>query len=133
MYQKYLLLLALMVSLGTSCNSVSDKTECEKLIDRRTMSNILTDVFLLEAKLTNQAPDSGIRDSVVNYYAGVFEKHNITTAQFEQAYECYLLDTENMNWIMDEVLTALSLTQSKIDEKKKEEELKELDQNDIVR
>ncbi|MFW5725584.1 MAG: DUF4296 domain-containing protein, partial [Bacteroidota bacterium] len=72
-------------------------------------------------------------DSVVNYYAGVFEKHNITTAQFEQAYECYLLDTENMNWIMDEVLTALSLTQSKIDEKKKEEELKELDQNDIVR
>jgi hypothetical protein len=122
MNKKYLLILALFTLITPSCGWVSNDSDCEKLIDRRTMANILTDVFLLEAQISNQSPTSGIRDSVVNYYAGVFEKHNITTAEFEQAFECYLLDSKNMHWVMDEVLTALSLSESKIDEKKEEKE-----------
>jgi hypothetical protein len=120
MNKKLIIILSLSASLFSSCGWFSGDTECEKLIDRRTMANLLTDVFILEAKITNQPPTSGIRDSVVNYYAGIFEKYNITAAQFEKAFECYLMDSKNMNWVMDEVLTALSLSQSKINERKEE-------------
>ncbi|MFW6224069.1 MAG: DUF4296 domain-containing protein [Bacteroidota bacterium] len=112
----------LFVLTLSSCTWFASESECEKILDRRTMTNVLTDVFLLEAQITNQTAATEIRDSIPNYYAGIFNKYNITQKEFEEAYECYLLDQENMTRVMDEVLSALSIQQSKIDEKKEETE-----------
>ncbi len=112
----------LFVLTLSSCTWFASESECEKILDRRTMTNVLTDVFLLEAQITNQTEATEIRDSIPNYYAGIFNKYNITQKEFEEAYECYLLDQENMTRVMDEVLSALSIQQSKIDEKKEETE-----------
>lgn len=106
----------------TGCGIFSSKTECEKIIERREMVSLLTDVFLLEAQAGSVQTTLEIRDSLQYYYSGVFHKHNITSEEFERAYECYLLDEENMAWVMDEVLSSLSIIQSKIDEKKEEQE-----------
>ncbi|TVQ11578.1 MAG: DUF4296 domain-containing protein [Bacteroidetes bacterium] len=105
-----------------ACNWFSSENRCEKHLDRRTMANVLTDVFLLESQISNQPGVAGIRDSVANYYAGIFNKHGITRVEFEKAFECYLLDQDNMAWVMDEVLSAISIQQSKLDEKREESE-----------
>ncbi len=114
-----LLILALSFS---ACNWFSSENKCEKHLDRRTMANLLTDVFLLESQISNQPAAAEIRDSVAHYYAGIFDKYGITYEDFEKAFECYLLDQENMAWVMDEVLSAISIQQSKLDEKKEESE-----------
>lgn len=87
------------------------------MIDRRTMAHLLTDIFLLEALVSSQNPEQGLSDSVEVFYAGIFQKYEISQAEFEKAYECYLLDQQNMAWVMDEVLSALSIARSRIDEK----------------
>lgn len=87
-------------------------------MDRRSMANMLTDVFLLEAILSSQTPESGLRDSIEIFYAGIFQKYGVTEQEFQKAFDCYLLDQQNMTWVMDEVLSALSIARSKIDEKK---------------
>jgi hypothetical protein len=91
-------------------------------LDRRTMVNVLTDVFLLESQLSQHQSIYDTRDSIAHYYAGIFKKHNITSEQFDKAFECYLLDEQDMIWIMDEVLSSLSIIQSRIDERRTEQQ-----------
>jgi hypothetical protein len=91
-------------------------------LDRRTMVNILTDVALLESQLSQHQSMFEVRDSIPDYYAGIFSKYDITAEQFDKAFECYLLREEDMIWIMDEVLSSLSIIQSRIDERKAEQE-----------
>ncbi len=105
-----------------SCGLFSSRSSCEKIIEKRAMVALLTDVFLLEAQVGNVQATIELRDSLEYYYSGVFHKHNVTSEEFEKAYKCYLLDQENMAWIMDEVLSSLSIIQSKIDEKKEDQE-----------
>lgn len=100
-----------------SCSQFSGKNECEEMIDRRTMAKLLTDFFLLEARIYNVPHEETMKDSVAVYYAGVFDKYNITASEFEKAFECYLLDEDNMSWVMDEVLSSLSIKRSKLDER----------------
>ncbi len=115
-------LIIILALTFNACTWFSSENKCEKHLDRRTMANVLTDVFLLESQISNQPGAVGIRDSVANYYAGIFNKHGITHIQFEKAFECYLLDQDNMAWVMDEVLSAISIQQSKLDEKREESE-----------
>ena len=107
--------------LTSSCGLFTSDNPCAKHVDRRTMANLLTDVFLLEAIISNQTPDKAMTDSVGYFYASIFEKHGVTPQEFEEALNCYLLDTQHMAWVMDEVLSAMSIAQSKIDEKKEDQ------------
>jgi hypothetical protein len=84
------------------------------------MSKVLTDVFLLESQLSHYQSQTGIMDSVHYFYAAIFDKHEITSEQFEEAFECYMLDEDNMTMLMDDVLSSLSIIQSRIDEKKED-------------
>jgi len=115
-----LLILILTASLLVSCNGMRPEKPCDSYIPRRIMVDVLTDVFLLEARITNLGHREGVIDSVAIYYAGLFEKHDISREQFQQAFECYMLDNEDMTWLMDEVLSSLSIMQSKLDQKGEE-------------
>jgi hypothetical protein len=121
-HKKIVIVVFILFFTITGCGIFSSKTECEKIIERREMVSLLTDVFLLEAQAGSVQTTLEIRDSLQYYYSGVFHKHNISSDEFEKAYECYLLDEENMAWVMDEVLSSLSIIQSKLDEKKEEQE-----------
>lgn len=85
------------------------------------MINILTDVFMLEAHMAQNQNTPGVRDSTVYYYSGIFSKHNITAEQFDAAFNCYLMDEDNISPIMDEVLSSVSILQSRMQEKKQDE------------
>jgi hypothetical protein len=119
MNRKSLFLIALLVLFISGCNFFGGNN-CS--MDRRIMVNILTDVFLLESQLSQHQNTLKIQDSIPYYYAGILHKHNITADEFDKAYECYLLDEREMVWIMDEVLSSLSIIQSRINERKPEEQ-----------
>ncbi len=114
------IILLAVSQLIVSCGLFTSDNPCAKHIDRRTMANLLSEIFLLEAIISNQTHDKGMTDSIAYYYAGIFEKYNVTPQQFEKAFSCYMLDTQHMTWVMDEALSAISIAQSKIDEKKED-------------
>ncbi len=116
-FKPTLAILLLPVFILGSCDFFKGEPSCSSFIPRRKMANVLTDVFLLESRVTNLAHREGVTDSLPIYYAGLFQKHEITRQQFEKAYECYMLNPEDMTWLMDEVLSTLSIMQSKLDEK----------------
>jgi hypothetical protein len=111
------LLAALIISVS-SCGLFFSDNPCRKYIDKRKMTEVMTDVYLLEGKLSQLQTKPEIIDSVAYYYADLFDKHDITAQQFEDAFNCYMLDSDNLTWLMDEVLSSLSIIQSRVDEKK---------------
>lgn len=100
----------------SSCDIFRAKEPCEQYIERAAMERLLQDVFLLESYLNMHNYRAGIRDSVPYYYAGVFSKHGIDAALFEKALRCYMLDDEQMTMLMDNMLSSLSIAQSKLDQ-----------------
>ncbi len=85
------------------------------------MIDLLTEVFLLEAHIGHQQPMTNIRDSIPHLYGGLFQKHGVTADKFEKAFECYMLDRDLMNSVLDEVLSNISIARSKADERKEAE------------
>jgi len=105
----------LLVVLVSSCNVFRAKEPCEEYIDRATMESLLKDVFLLEAYLNTHSYRPRLRDSVSYYYAGILRYHGVDAALFEQAMRCYLLQSEQITAVLDNILSALSIAQSKLD------------------
>jgi hypothetical protein len=99
-----------------SCGLYQDENPCSKHLDRQTMVNIVTEVFLLESYVATHSSAASIRDSVPYYYAGIFQKYGTDARGFEDAFKCYLLDREQMNLLLDDVLSTLSIAQSKAQE-----------------
>ncbi len=85
------------------------------------MIDLLTEVFILEAHISYQHPIDSIRDSIPHLYGGLFQKYGVTADEFEKAFECYMLDNDLMNSVLDEVLSNISISRSKADEKKETE------------
>jgi hypothetical protein len=97
-------------------------------MDRQTMVNIVAEVFLLESYVSTHSSAASIRDSVPYYYAGIFQKYETDAKVFEAAFKCYLLDKDQMNLLMDDVLSTLSIAQSKAQEFPESRSIDTLDQ-----
>lgn len=107
-------LIIVLLLLATSCSWLNKKDkDCSKIMPEKQMVAILTDMFLLEAYITNlQTTSSSFRDSAAHYYEALFHKHQITPAAFEQAYQCYLLNPVQIDRVMEEVINTLTILQS---------------------
>jgi len=116
------ILLPAIIFLFSSCGLFSSDNPCKRHMEKRKMAEVMTDVYLLEGKLSQLQTKPQIVDSVAYYYAGLFDKHKITAKQFEDAFNCYMLDSDNLTWLMDEVLSSLSIIQSRVDEKKEDQQ-----------
>ena len=111
---KIWVIIAAMLLLG-ACNffRAPGKHECEKILSRDEMFDILTDIYILEAYLIEYAYfERRIRDSANYYYAGIFDRHQVDPADFEQALSCYLLDRGEMDMIHEQMLNHLSILES---------------------
>ncbi len=82
------------------------------------MVDIVTEVFLLESYISSHPSSVSIRDSTPYYYAGIFQKNDTNASEFESTFECYLLDRDQMNRLLDDVLSILSIAQSQSQEPK---------------
>ncbi|MFW5757325.1 MAG: DUF4296 domain-containing protein [Bacteroidota bacterium] len=105
-----------------SCSWFGCDNPCHDTIEKDKMINLLTDLHILESHLSLRQSRRNMGDSSVLFYAGLFQKYNVTAEEFDQAYECYMLDNKLMTEVFDEVLNNLSIAQSKADEKKEDKE-----------
>ncbi len=104
-----------------SCSIITGRNKCGNLIEKEKMVNIITDFYIIESYINIASDDNpSIKDSVEYYYAGIFKKHDITKELFDEAFECYALDKDNLAYIKEEAMNNLSIMQSR-EEKKKEQ------------
>lgn len=113
-----LVLMAMVLPTMSGCSyfrSPAREKDCEKLLPRHTMIDLLTDVYLLESFMVEErlytAPN---RDTLVYYYAGLFEKYGVDPWVFEQTLDCYLRQTANMLQINEEILNRLLILESEV-------------------
>lgn len=133
MNQIRFLTIVLIISFSmVSCGIIGSDNPCEKHMEKQQMIDILTEVYLLEAHVSHQQTGTNIRDSLPHLYGGLLQKYGVSTEQFEMAFECYMLNRDLMNNVLDEVLSNLSIARSKADEKKEEEEQKEKEEDAIL-
>ncbi len=119
-YRKPLLLLFMITAwlFMPSCYDVYEEAEVEKpenLINIDSMVVILADVEVTESAL-RQKQNMGheITDLEEQYYQSVFRKHQVTRGQFDSSLAYYKQDMAVMNKIYEDVITRLSLMESKI-------------------
>jgi hypothetical protein len=112
--------LILVLSIA-SCGIIGSDNPCRKHVEKKVMIDLLTEVFLLEAHISHQQTMTNIRDSIPHLYGGLFQKYGVTADEFDKAFECYMLDRDLMNSVLDEVLSNISIARSKADEKKETE------------
>ena len=91
------------------------KDQCEKMISKEKMTDLLTDVYILEGFLQEvKVTSPNLNDTIMHYYGGLFEKHEVTMWEFQEALSCYLLHEREIQMIHDEVLQRLSMLESEI-------------------
>lgn len=116
-----ILFFSLLVIFLHSCGFFSSDNPCDHTIEKQKMIELMGEVILLETYLSSNQTQAGVRDSVEIYYAGLFQKYEVTALEYQEALECYMLDEKMMTQMLDEVLSDLSILNSKADEKKDDE------------
>ena len=97
------------------------KDKCDKILPREQMTDILTDIYMLEAFLREyQHFEPDFQDSIQYYYRALFDKHEVDKEVFEEALNCYLLDRREIDIIHETMLNRLSLIESEIESKRRE-------------
>jgi hypothetical protein len=117
-------ILAIVFTL-TACGffRAPGKDKCDKLLSREKMTNILTDIYLLESYIREQQQfDRSINDSADYYYYRLLRQYDVELNIFEAALDCYLLDRHEMDAIHEEMLNRLSVKESEISIRRSETE-----------
>ncbi len=109
----HMVLLSLLVLGACTFFRAPGRDDCDKILSRDQMAEILTEIYLLETFISEyQHIERKIRDSAKYYYAGIFDHHVIDPADFDEALDCYLLDTREMDRIHEKILSRLSVMES---------------------
>ncbi len=116
--------LMMLVLLFASCGffRAPGKDKCDKILSKSQITDILTDIYMLEAYIREyQQVEPAAKDSAVYYYKALFERHGVERIVFEEALDCYLLDRREMDLIHEEMLNRLSLIESEVDKRQESE------------
>jgi hypothetical protein len=115
--RKPLLFLAALL-LATACYNTHEaniKPPPEDLIHRDTIVNILADVEIAESALRQKQnyghEITGVKE---NYYHAIFSKYKVSRARFDSSMAYYKQDLETMNGIYEDVISRLSVIESKV-------------------
>lgn len=118
-YIRTILICLILVSIFSSCRffRAPGKDDCDKILPRDMMVEVLTDIYLLEAFLAEyQHIERRVRDSASYYYGGIFSAHGLDPFEFELALSCYLLDRNEMDLIHEMMLNRLSMMESEVEQ-----------------
>lgn len=102
--------LIIMIFLFGSCNTGVGRTKKpNNLISQAVMAEVLADIHIAEASIQMEnSEDDSIRQTYVNYYYAVFEKHNISKEAFVASMDYYIKNPETLQLIYDNVSEILS-------------------------
>lgn len=109
------MMMILLIVMVASCGFFRspERERCRKILPRETVTDILTDIYLMEGYLSDyQTIRPTTRDSVDYFYGGIFVKHGVSKNEFQQALDCYLLFASEMEKIHEEILNRLSIKMS---------------------
>ncbi len=100
----------------TSCYNVNEGvTEIPKdLISKEKLTEVLTDIQIVEAGFIISKNRNGVRDLKPQYYTAVLESHNITLVQLRENVNYYQASPKVMEEIYENVLANLSKMQSNV-------------------
>ncbi len=117
-FQKRFLAIMLVLFLG-ACTffRAPGKEDCDKILSREQMADILTEIYILEAFLMEyQYIERRVTDSAKYYYGGIFRHHDVDPDDFDEALDCYLLDEREMDRIHEKMLNRLSIMESEAEQ-----------------
>lgn len=117
------LILLVLITGFASCGffRAPGKDSCDKILSREKMTEILTDVYLLEALLREYRQETeAADDSAAVFYRTLFLNHDVDPELFQQALDCYLLDKREMELIHEQILSDLSVREGEAESLLKE-------------
>lgn len=123
-FQKLIILM--LIAVFTSCGffRAPGKDNCDKILSREQMTDILTDIYILEAYMRDiRLPSSAADDSAKVFYRALFNKHDVEFEVFQKALDCYLLDRREMEHIHEQILSDLSIKESELERLLKDKDL----------
>ncbi len=118
----------LFILLFLSCDLLDRSSQCERIIEKDKMIEILTDMYLLEAYIHNELDIKAFhkkRDTTPYFYATLFNKHDVSKDVFDKAFHCYASDRKEIDYINEEVINTISLMHSKESQKEVEQKQNE--------
>jgi len=110
----------LLIVICFSINSCIKKDEgkIDASISKEKMIDVMTEVYLMESFHTRtQSFRPGLRDSLDFYYKALFERHHISSDEFNRNVKIYAGHPEVFKAMHEEILNRLSILKSKHIEK----------------
>jgi hypothetical protein len=106
---KYLYLAAIVLIFSCNNEGVKSVSKPKDLMSRESVAAVLADMHLADAglQLRSLSPDS-IKLSLAGYDKFIFEKHNISQAQFEASFDYYLSIPMEMDTVLNFVVEDLN-------------------------
>lgn len=89
--------------------------DCRTIVPIETMVEILHDIYLMEGFILANA-DFQVEDTLNYYFAGIFQKHQISHEKFKRALDCYLFNRDDMTLIHDKIIERFSIRHLRISE-----------------
>ena len=107
-----------------SCGSKAADEQPENLIQKEIFTEIILELQLIEAHLNEVRVDqSVIRDSANNYFQEIFEKHDVSFADFHSTIDYYASQPEELQGHLPAVVARLSTRRQGLHERKAEAHL----------
>jgi hypothetical protein len=102
--------LIILIFLFGSCDTGVIRVKKPKnLISQDEIAEVLADIHIAEASIQlENSEDDSIRQTYINYYNAVFEKHNISREAFTASMDYYFKNPEKLEIIYDNVTEILS-------------------------
>jgi hypothetical protein len=100
----------MLLMLPYACNTgVMRGKKPKNLISQNQMAEVLADIHIAEASIQlENSEDDSIKQTYVNYYYAVFEKHKINKDAFVQSMDYYYKNPEKLQSIYENVTEILS-------------------------
>ena len=100
--------------LLTACGDDKDALPPEGVLSEDEMVAVMVDIQLIEGAYHKRVIKSkNTRKDALDGYVMVYDKYNITQAQFDSSYSWYLDDPHRMDKVLERVLQELSEMQAK--------------------
>lgn len=115
----------ILCSLLFSCAEEVQKTIPKDVFSKEKMAAVLLDMHLMEANMSLNAYNLSIpANNKIVIGFDVFQKHKITKKQYNESFEYYSLNPEQLTEVYQLVLEELSKMQAEVASRKEEKKVK---------
>lgn len=128
---KQLLIFSLLLACCWGCKDEQRPKKPDNLIAKEKMSDILYDVFLMNA--AKSMKKQTLEDKGIHPEDYVFKKHGIDSLQFAQSNDYYAYDTETYDAIIKRVEERIDVQKNHFDSIREAEENEKTRQQDSVK